>query len=311
MNSIIFIFSISLVISVLLVNADEDGKYDARRYNQNSGKYIAMNDGRYVHVWDQRELGKYHHVHIPYTGGYGPFLNPYDHINNPYLHEVHDSDYEHVSSSSEYHPSQHPYNAQGYEIPKPDIPLVYGFPNIHYNAPLQSSPNLPVSSIPTETNLLLLDTPTTTDASSSLLDNDSTTILTGDSLNVRKKRSFIHSQPKQIEITTTGTARPRTRYDDEGKWRIIRQEEDKQDKKYDYFFETENKIFAQEAGKVDGKDKANEGTKNQGWYQYVGDDGKVYRVEYEAGEQGFIPKGDHIHKAIQKHLDSLKERNLI
>ena len=55
-------------------------------------------------------------------------------------------------------------------------------------------------------------------------------------------------------------------------------------------FETENKIFAQEAGKVDGKDKANEGTNNLGWYQYVGDDGKVYRVEYEAGEQGFIPK---------------------
>ena len=118
---------------------------------------------------------------------------------------------------------------------------MYGFPdhqvpNIHYNAPLQSSPNLPVSSIPTETNYLLLDTPTTTDASSSLLDNDSTTILTADSLNVRKKRSFIHSQPKQIEITSTSVrpTRPRTRYDDEGKWRIIRQEEDKQDKKYDY-----------------------------------------------------------------------------
>lgn len=55
-------------------------------------------------------------------------------------------------------------------------------------------------------------------------------------------------------------------------------------------FETENKIFAQEAGKVDGKDKSNEGTSNNGWYQYEGDDGKIYRVEYEAGEQGFIPK---------------------
>lgn len=224
----------------------------------------------------------------------------------------HCSDYEHVSSSSEYHP----FNAQGYEIPTPEIPLVYGFPNL----PLHSSPNLPETSIPTETNLLLLDTPTTTDASP-LLDTDSTTIISGDSLNVRKKRSIVHSQPKQIEIKPTTTARPRTRYDDEGKWRIIRQEEDKQDKKYDYLyvlsfivinvqlnyyktnwfyifnenlsvysFETENKIFAQEAGKVDGKDKANEGTSNNGWYQYVGDDGKVYRVEYEAGEQGFIPK---------------------
>lgn len=75
-------------------------------------------------------------------------------------------------------------------------------------------------------------------------------------------------------------------------------------------FETENKIFAQEAGKVSGKDKS-EGTNGQGWYQYIGDDGKQYRVEYEVGEQGFIPKGDHIHKAIQKHLATLKERNLV
>lgn len=55
-------------------------------------------------------------------------------------------------------------------------------------------------------------------------------------------------------------------------------------------FETENKIFAQEAGKVTGKENSNEGTNGVGWYQYVGDDGKVYRVEYEAGVQGFIPK---------------------
>lgn len=137
------------------------------------------------------------------------------------------SDYEHVSSSSEYHP----FNAQGYDIPKPEIALIYGFPNI---LPLQSSPNLPETS-PTETNLI--DLPTTTDAA--IVDNDSTTILTGDSLNSRKKRSLFHSQPKTIEITTTTArptrpTRPRTRYDDEGKWRIIRQEEDKQEKKYDY-----------------------------------------------------------------------------
>lgn len=55
-------------------------------------------------------------------------------------------------------------------------------------------------------------------------------------------------------------------------------------------FETENKIFAQEAGKITGKANSKEGTSGVGWYQYEGDDGKVYRVEYEAGEQGFIPK---------------------
>lgn len=132
------------------------------------------------------------------------------------------SDYEHVSSSSEYHP----FNAQGYDIPRPEVALVYGFPNI---SPLQSSPHFYPESSPTETNLF--DTPTTTDTA--IYDNDSTTILTGDSLNSRKKRSLFHSQPKVIKTPTT-TARPRTQYNDEGRWRIIRQEENKQEKKYDY-----------------------------------------------------------------------------
>lgn len=137
-----------------------------------------------------------------------------------------DSDYEHVSSSSEYHP----FNAQGYDIPIPEIPLVYeALPNI---PPLKSSPELLLeSSQPTEINPI--DLPTTTEAAAISNEIDSTTILTGDTLN-RKKRSLFHSQPKAIDITPTTTARPRTRYDDEGKWRIIRQEEDKQQKKYDY-----------------------------------------------------------------------------
>lgn len=139
------------------------------------------------------------------------------------------SEYEHVSSSSEYHP----FNAQGYEIPKPEIPLVYGFPNIP--PPLQSSPDtlLPSVTSPTEYNPTDLPTTVTTDAAINQI--DSTTILShGDSTLNRKKRSLFHLQPKAIEIRPTTTARPRTRYDDEGKWRIIRQEENKQQKKYDY-----------------------------------------------------------------------------
>lgn len=97
----------------------------------------------------------------------------------------------------------------------------------------------PTSPYPTE--IISNDYPTTSaiTTDSSIVDNDSTTILTGDNLIVRKKRSLFHSQPKSIEITTTTarpttTQRPRTRYDDEGKWRIIRQEETKQPKQYDY-----------------------------------------------------------------------------
>lgn len=44
-----------------------------------------------------------------------------------------------------------------------------------------------------------------------------------------QNENFLDSQ-----TTTTTTQRPRTRYDDEGKWRIIRQEEQKNQKRYDY-----------------------------------------------------------------------------
>lgn len=37
-----------------------------------------------------------------------------------------------------------------------------------------------------------------------------------------------------------------------------------------------------------------DGTNAQGYYQYTGDDGKLYKVEYTVGEQGFVPMGDHI-----------------
>lgn len=131
------------------------------------------------------------------------------------------SPYDHVSSPS----ANHPYNNQpDYYIPKPDIQLVYGFPNI---LPSKQTP----PTYPTELKSIDYITTTTTDPNT--VENDSTTILTGDSLTKRKKRSLSHSQPQLVQIPTT-TTRPRTRYNDEGKWRIIRQEENKQDKKYDY-----------------------------------------------------------------------------
>lgn len=148
---------------------------------------------------------------------------------NPCIHTATYSAYEHVSSSSEYHP----FNADGYDYPKPEIPLVYGFPNI---PPLQSSPDTQLPSVTSPTEYNPTDLPTTvvpTDAAITQI--DSTTFLShGDSTLNRKKRSLFHSQPKAIEIRPTTTARPRRRYDDEGKWRIIQQEENKQPKKYDY-----------------------------------------------------------------------------
>ncbi|KAJ8717021.1 hypothetical protein PYW08_005420 [Mythimna loreyi] len=72
---------------------------------------------------------------------------------------------------------------------------------------------------------------------------------------------------------------------------------------YSYSFDTSNGIHADESGIVDN------GTKAQGSYSYVGDDGKVYSVIYTADENGFRPRGDHlptpppIPEAIQRVID--------
>lgn len=132
--------------------------------------------------------------------------------------------YEHVSSGSALYP-----NVEGYDIPTPLIPLKYGFPD-HTpkslgNPQKQYDSELPPpqSETPVEfSNQAAVDI---IDASALSSDNGGATRTIPVS---RQKRSLIdYSQP----ITSV---RPRTRYDDEGKWRIIRQEENKEQQKYDY-----------------------------------------------------------------------------
>lgn len=72
---------------------------------------------------------------------------------------------------------------------------------------------------------------------------------------------------------------------------------------YSYSYDTSNGIHADENGIVDN------GTKAQGSYSYIGDDGKLYSVIYTADENGFLPRGDHlptpppIPEAIQKIIE--------
>lgn len=57
---------------------------------------------------------------------------------------------------------------------------------------------------------------------------------------------------------------------------------------YQYRYETENGIFAQEDGIV------SEGTNAEGYYKYTGPDSILYEVSYKAGIDGFVPVGAHI-----------------
>lgn len=55
-------------------------------------------------------------------------------------------------------------------------------------------------------------------------------------------------------------------------------------------FETENKIRAQENAVIKNLNTADEGIASSGFYEYIGPDGFLYRVDYTSDENGFRPK---------------------
>lgn len=71
-------------------------------------------------------------------------------------------------------------------------------------------------------------------------------------------------------------------------WKILRDEKTGDKNGYHYLFETENGILAEESGNIQNKGGENEGLKSVGFYQYIGDDGVLYRVDYVADENGFV-----------------------
>ncbi|XP_014365475.2 flocculation protein FLO11 [Papilio machaon] len=82
------------------------------------------------------------------------------------------------------------------------------------------------------------------------------------------------------------TERPQAEFDKASN--IVRFENNVSPQAYNYAFETDNGITAEENG------VAVNGIQAEGGYSYTGDDGKLYKVTYTAGEGGYQPSGDHL-----------------
>lgn len=75
---------------------------------------------------------------------------------------------------------------------------------------------------------------------------------------------------------------------------IVRLENNLNPDSYHYLYQTDNGIAAEESGSVDASPIGVGGTRAKGFYEYIGDDGVKYRVDYTADENGFRPTGAHL-----------------
>lgn len=109
-------------------------------------------------------------------------------------------------------------------------------------------------------------------------------------------RPIVYSTPKPYTVTKAPSA-VYLKSGLDGAANIIRQDRTFDENNYHFAYETDNGIAAEESGVVDTSvNGVGGGTKVRGFYEYIGDDGLKYRVDYVADENGYRASGAHLPK---------------
>ncbi|RVE45627.1 hypothetical protein evm_009740 [Chilo suppressalis] len=274
----------STVLAVLVLATlsssygEDDGQYRPELYGGDDGKYRPSKEGLYYDPYYRTykslliRNGKYDPIYTAYQPVYVKAYNPYQQLLTPFVK------YGDQNSLDQYHLTS-PVSPVTYRPPV--VPVVSVNPIVYSSTPqpvVFASTRKPVIASPVEP-FAFASAPKPVFSSSIKPIIYSSTV-----------KPLIHPAPGK-SIYSYSPIYAKNFKDYEANARIIKQENDIDPNGYHYAYETENGINAEESGVVSSSAS---GTKARGFFEYIGDDGLKYRVDYTADENGFHPSGTHL-----------------
>ncbi|KAG7299461.1 hypothetical protein JYU34_016421 [Plutella xylostella] len=257
---------VSVALAALAFSsAEDDGKYRPQAYGGDDGRYRGSDEGRYL-------AAKYAHFpYNPYRSGlvYQPVV---PRVYQPVVPQV-------------YQPVYQPYQTQFLKNYVPNQQFVTPYVSYgDYNSIDQAS-FAAASAVNAVTYRPALAFPS---ASAVAYSSTPRPVLA-------PARPIVYSStPRPVLAPLYASKNYGDRYAEKSA-SIVRLDNEITDNSYHYLYQTDNGIAAEESGVVEPNVNGG-GTRARGFYEYIGDDGQKYRVDYTADENGFRPTGAHLPK---------------